>query len=185
MTLGRWKLAVAGAALTLVSLGGRLAAQGATITGHITSREANAPLVDARVIIIGGSLSANSGEDGKYTLRNVPLGSVQLQVLRVGYRSVKRTVEVSAGGTTTSDFALDIAVAQLEEVVTTATGQQRKVELGNALATLGDVGKRVEESEISNTADMLTAKAPGVVVLPDRPSAARRPSAFAAYRRSA
>src|SRR5580765_4561261 len=41
MTLGRWKIAVAGAALTLGSLGGRLAAQGATITGHITSREAN------------------------------------------------------------------------------------------------------------------------------------------------
>jgi len=166
MILGRWKIAVAGAALTLVSLGGRLAAQGATITGHVTAREANAPLVDARVIVIGGSISANSGEDGKYTLRNVPLGSVQIQVLRVGYRSVKRTVEVTAGGTTTSDFALDVAVAQLEEVVTTATGQQRKVELGNALATLGDVGRKVEESEISSPADMLTAKAPGVVVLP-------------------
>ena len=53
---------------------------------------------------------------------------------------------VTAGATTTAaDFALGVAVAQLEEVVTTATGQQRKVELGNAISTLGDVGKRVEE----------------------------------------
>ena len=166
MTLGRWKVAIAGAALALTSLGGRLAAQGGTITGHITAREGNAPLGDARVIVIGGSQAATSGQDGRYTIRGIPVGSIQLQVLRVGYRSVKRTVEVTAGGTTTSDFALDVAVAQLEEVVTTATGQQRKVELGNALATLGDVGRKVEESEISTPADMLTAKAPGVVVLP-------------------
>jgi hypothetical protein len=166
MTLGRWKIAVAGAALTLVSLGGRLAAQGATITGHITSREANIPLVDARVIVIGGSVSANSGEDGKYTLRNVPVGRVDIQVLRVGYRSVKKSVEVTTAGTATADFALDVAVAQLEEVVTTATGQQRKVELGNALSTLGDVGKKVEEGPINNLTDLMVAKAPGVSVLP-------------------
>ena len=39
MTLGRWKAALAGAALTLMSLGGRLAAQGATVTGHVTARD--------------------------------------------------------------------------------------------------------------------------------------------------
>ncbi len=166
MTLGRWKLAVAGAAIALTSLGGRLAAQGTTVTGHVTSKEGGQPLVDARVIVIGGTVSANSGEDGKYTLHNVPIGSVQVQVLRVGYRSVKRTIEVTAGGTTTSDFALEIAVTQLEDVVTTATGQQRKVELGNALSTLGDVGAKVEQSEISNITDLMIAKAPGVSVLP-------------------
>ena len=166
MTLGRWKIAVAAAALALTSLGGRLAAQGATVTGHVTAREGGQPLVDARVIVIGGSVSANTGEDGKFTLRNVPLGNLQIQVLRVGYRSVKRTVEVTAGGTTTTDFALEVAVAQLEEVVTTATGQQRKVELGNALSTLGDVGTKVEQSAINNLTDLMVAKAPGVSVLP-------------------
>jgi len=162
MTLGRWKIAFAGAALTFVSLGGRLAAQG-TITGHITTKEGNLPLAEARVIVIGGSQSTTSGDDGRFTLRGVPTGSVQLQVLRVGYKSVKRTVEVT--GTTTTDFSLDIAVAQLDEVVTTATGQARRVELGNAIATV-DVAKAAEVTEISTTADMLTAKAPGVIVLP-------------------
>jgi TonB-linked SusC/RagA family outer membrane protein len=165
MTLGRWKIAVAGAALTLVSLGGQLAAQGATITGRIIAKEGGQPLPDARVIVIGTSASTSSAEDGKYTLRNVPPGSITLQVLRVGYRSLKRIVEVTAGGTATSDFTLEVAVAQLEEVVTTATGQARRVELGNAIATV-DVAKAAEVSEISTTADMLTAKAPGVVVLP-------------------
>ncbi len=165
MTLGRWKLAVAGAALALTSLGGRLAAQGATITGHITARDGNLPLAEARVIVINNTLSASSDQDGKFTLRNAPTGSVQLQVLRVGYKSVKRTIEVAANATATTDFSLEVAVAQLEEVVTTATGQARRVELGNAISTV-DVSKATEVSEVSTTADMLTAKAPGVVVLP-------------------
>ncbi len=49
-------------------------------------------------------MSANSGEDGKYTLRNVPVGRVDIQVLRVGYRSVKKSVEVTHGGDGDSRF---------------------------------------------------------------------------------
>ena len=58
------------------------------------------------------------------------------------------------------------AVVQLQDVVTTATGEQRRVELGNTVSTLGDVGKRVETSPITNMSDLLVAKAPGVNILP-------------------
>src|SRR6185503_7868426 len=166
MNLGRWRiLAAAGAALTLLSAAGRLSAQG-TITGKVTAQGSAQPLAEARVLVIGTTIATTTGEDGKYTLRNIPAGTAQLQVLRVGYQSKKQAVAVTAGQPTTADFELSVAVAQLEEVVTTATGQQRKVELGNAVSTLGDVGKRVEETKINNVADLLTAKSPGVVVLP-------------------
>src|SRR4029077_2862565 len=52
------------------------------------------------------------------------------------------------------------------EIVTTATGQQRAVEIGNTIATVGNVSQRVEETPITNIGDLLVAKAPGVVVLP-------------------
>src|SRR6185437_13184612 len=104
------------------------------------------PLADARILVIGTSLSATTSDDGKFTVRNAPAGAVNLQVLRVGYQSQKQSVIVTAGQSTTADFVMTVAVAQLEEVVTTATGQARKVELGNAVSTLGDVGKKVEES---------------------------------------
>ncbi len=87
-------------------------------------------------------------------------------MLRVGYQSLRRSVTVTNGQTTTEDFSLGVAVAQLEEVVTTATGAQRKVGVGNAVSTLGDVGKRVDQSEISNITDLMVAKAPGVSILP-------------------
>src|SRR4051794_21379031 len=87
------------------------------ITGRITS-EGNAPLADARVLVIGTSQSATTGEDGKFTLRNVPAGSVELQALRVGYQSLKKSVNVTAGSTTVADFVMKQAIVQLDEVVT-------------------------------------------------------------------
>lgn len=51
-------------------------------------------------------------------------------------------------------------------MVTTATGQQRRVELGNSVTTLGDVAKKVEEMKVTSIGDLLVAKAPGVVTLP-------------------
>src|SRR5207247_7528666 len=99
-------------------------------------------------------------------IKHVATGNGQLQVLRVGYASQKKMVSVSNAGTTVTDFTLPVAVAQLEEVVTTATGQQRKVELGNAISTLGDVSKHVETVPTHNIADLMIAKSPGVTILP-------------------
>ena len=67
-------------------------------------------------------------------------------MLRVGFQPVKKTITVANGSTTNVDFEMTVAVAQLDEIVTTATGQQRKVELGNAVSTLGNVGKRSRKS---------------------------------------
>src|SRR5436309_2571330 len=168
MKLGRWRALAAPGAAVLVALlaqAAPLAAQG-TITGRVTTQGTSQPIADARVLVIGSTQSASTAEDGKFTIKNVATGNVQLQVLRVGYASQKKTVNVSNGGTTVTDFALAIAIAQLEEVVTTATGQQRKVELGNAISTLGDVGKRVETVPTHNISDLMIAKSPGVVFLP-------------------
>ena len=162
MQLGRWRsaAAVVGAALTLLAGPAALRAQG-TITGRVT-QDGGRPLADARVLAIGTSLSAATNDSGKFTLKNAPVGTVQLQVLRVGFQSLKKSVTVTSGETVNADFVLPIAVAQLEEVVTTATGQQRKVELGNAVSTLGNVTKRVEETPNHNLSDLLIAKSPGV-----------------------
>jgi len=165
MTLGRWKLFCAGLAALFVA-GGSVHAQTATLTGSVTAQGTSQPLAEARILVIGTSLSATTNEAGKYTIRNAPAGTLQIQALRVGFKSEKQTVTVPASGEATANFTLGVAVAQLDEVVTTATGQQRKVELGNAISTLGDVGKRVEEVPTHNLSDLMIAKSPGVTLLP-------------------
>ena len=167
MRLGRWKLvAINAAALLLLALsGGSLRAQG-TITGRVTAQGTNEPVGDARVTVVGTSAATATTQDGRYTIRNAPAGAHEVRVLRVGYQEQKKSVTVTAGQTVTVDFSLAASVVKLQDVVTTATGEQRKVELGNAISTLGDVSNRVETSTITNLADLMVAKAPGVVVLP-------------------
>ena len=156
-------------ALLLAGVSGRSAAQqpqgGATISGKVSARDTNEPLSDSRIIVLGTSIFTVTNAEGRYTLRNVPSGNVEVRVLRVGYTEQKRPVTVTAGQTATLDFRLDRTLVVLQEVVTTATGSQRRSELGNTVATI-DVAKKIEESPIKNMGDLLVAKAPGVQVLP-------------------
>ena len=166
MTFGRrFSAAPVALALGLVVGAATLARAQGTISGRVTA-QGGTPLAEARILLLGTALSIVSGEDGRYTLRNVPAGSAQLQVLHVGYKSEKQTVTVTNGATTTADVTMQVAVTQLEEVVTTATGQQRRVEIGNAVSTLGDVAAKVEQMPINSVGTLLTAKASGVQVLP-------------------
>src|SRR5262245_17067954 len=84
MTSGRWTLCVAAvAALTLSAGAARSAsAQQASITGRVTAQTSGQPLAEARVLVIGTTVAGTTGDDGKFTLRNIPPGTVQLQVLR-------------------------------------------------------------------------------------------------------
>jgi TonB-linked SusC/RagA family outer membrane protein len=140
------------------------AAQTGAITGRVTGT-AGEPLQETRVIVIGTSLIGSTAADGRYTVRGVPAGSHDVRVLRVGYAEQKKTVAVTSGGTTTLDFALEAAVVKLSEVVTTATGEQRRVELGNSVSTI-NASARTAEAPTTSMASLLVGQAAGVQVLP-------------------
>ena len=97
------------------------AAQG-TLTGTVTAQNGG-PLQEARVILVGTSLFTTTGPDGKYTLRRVPVGTAEVRVIRVGYQEQKKSVRILDGQTATLDFTMSQTVVQLQEVVTTATGE--------------------------------------------------------------
>jgi TonB-linked SusC/RagA family outer membrane protein len=154
------------ALLAVVALPAVAVAQQATISGRVTAEGSGEALPDTRVFLVGTALGVATGPDGRYTLRGVPTGTLEVRVIRVGYSEQKKAIAVTAGAAATLDFAMKQAVVQLQEIVTTATGQQRRVEIGNSIANVGNVTQRVEESPITNISDLLVAKAPGVVVLP-------------------
>jgi TonB-linked SusC/RagA family outer membrane protein len=161
----RW-LAVAAVSL-LGSLGApQLAAQaGGTITGRVTE-SAGEPLGGVQVNVVGTSVRTSTDASGQFTLRGVPAGrSVTVQAQRVGYAEQARTVTVPSGGTATVSFQLQTAAVQLAAIVATATGERRRVEVGNAVTQV-NAATIVEERPVANMTDLLTARAPGVQVLP-------------------
>ena len=125
-------------------------AQVGTVSGRVTAVGSNEPLSDARILVVNTSRVATTDVEGRYTVRNVPAGNVDVRVLRVGYQEQKKTVQLSAGGTANVDFVMSQAVILLPDVVTTATGEQRRVELGNAVTAISDVNSRVETTPVSN-----------------------------------
>jgi TonB-linked SusC/RagA family outer membrane protein len=135
------------------------------ITGRVQSAEGKAPLGDVQLLVEGTSIVTVTNAEGRFTLRNVPPGPREVRAFRVGYTPMKKVVTVTGGQTATLEFDLVAAIVKLQEVVTTATGEQRRVELGHAVATV-DVSKKVAEAPIKNMGDLLVAKAPGVQVLP-------------------
>ena len=152
----------AAAALCVPAL---VSAQTGTITGRVVATGSLQPLPESRVFIVGTQAVATTNADGRYTLRVAP-GTYDVRVIRVGYQEQKRPVQVAASGTTTHDFTMQPAIVKLTEIVTTATGEQRRVELGHSVQTLGDIALKVEQAPITNLSDLLVAKAPGVIVLP-------------------
>jgi len=149
--------------IALVALPFAARAQQTSITGRVTAAGSGEPVADARVLVVNSTLATATNAEGRFTLRPVPTGTVEIRVLRVGFQEQKKSVVVTAGAAATLNFEMAQVVVKLADVVTTATGEQRKVELGNALSTI-DATKRVEETPIANLADLMVAKAPGVIV---------------------
>ena len=82
---------------------------------------------------------------------------------RIGYAPVTRQVTVGAGAVATVDVALRDAPVSLDQIVVTATGEQRKKEIPHALSTI--TSEDIQDVPVSNTQQLITAQAPGVTVL--------------------
>ena len=160
----RWML---GASLLLGGLAaaapGAQAQQG-SIGGVVTDEATGDPLEAARVILVGPNRIEATNREGRYTFRNIAPGSHQIRVLRLGYRPATDSAAVAPGETVALDFALAPAPVQLDEIVTTATGQQSKLEIGNAVSTI-EASKVAEEAPITEFGNLLTGRAAGVQVL--------------------
>jgi hypothetical protein len=81
-------------------------AEASTIRGTITNARTSQPIADANVYIVGTNLASNSNEAGSYALTNVPAGTHELRVERVGFASASRVVALTDGAVLETSFAL-------------------------------------------------------------------------------
>jgi len=158
----RW-IALAVAALGFLGSGSAAAQTTGIITGRVTEAATGLPLT-AAVRVMGTQIGAQSGADGKYTIRGVAPGAVDLAVTHIGYEAKHLSVTVTAGATSTADVALTQAPFSLAAVVTTVTGAQSKAEISNTVASI-DVASQIAEAPISTTGELLSGRAAGVQVL--------------------
>lgn len=154
-------------AVVLLLLAGTASAalgQAGRLSGKVTDEASGGALEGARIVVTGTSIIETTDQEGRYTVRSIPPGHYQVRALRIGYQPKIDTVTIGREETAALDFALKAAPVQLDEIVTTATGEQRKLEVGNAVSTI-DAASVSETQPIKELGDILSGRAPGVQVL--------------------
>ncbi|MBI4624830.1 MAG: carboxypeptidase regulatory-like domain-containing protein, partial [Verrucomicrobia bacterium] len=96
------------AAATVVALAQSSATTG-TIQGRILSPATREYLRNVEIVVAGTNVAAYSGDDGFYTLPNVPAGEHELSVSYTGYEKVTARVNLTAGATAIRDFELKLS----------------------------------------------------------------------------
>jgi TonB-linked SusC/RagA family outer membrane protein len=145
-------------------------AQTGRITGQVTDTAGGRPIAGVEITVVGTGDRALAGvrtdAAGRYTLGAAPAGSVQLRARMLGFAPKDRTVTVTAGQTTTADFALSQRSIQLDQVVVTGTGgavERRAV--GNVIESI-NASDVLKTSAPRSVEQLIGARTPGVMVLP-------------------
>ncbi len=135
-----------------------------TITGSVTDSTSGKPVVGVTVTISDIEKSAVTSDKGVFLINNVPAGSHTLTAKVLGYRSKTMSVMVAQGAAQPVKVPMVQTSTTLSEVVTTVTGSQRKIEIGNDITTL-NVPEIMKQAPITSVTDLLEARVPGVTVM--------------------
>lgn len=135
-----------------------------TLVGRVSDSRTGVGVQGAIVTVEGPSIRAATDENGNFRVANVPAGTQTITVRRLGYAPQTRRVQVTDGIDSTVSFSLEAAAHSLEDVVTTATGEQRRVEVGNVIGTIA-ADSIVRTGSITQLSDLLTARVPGTQVV--------------------
>jgi TonB-linked SusC/RagA family outer membrane protein len=156
------------------------------IWGNVTDSTSSQPLEGTVMGVKGTTLITVTNAEGNYVFTGVPSGVHVITARHLGYAPEMRDVAIVDSQLVRLNFALHMGMSRLQEVVTTATGQQRRLELGNDITVI-NADSIVRTQPISNITQLLEARVPGLVVqhtsgAPGDPSRLRLRGVASVYR---
>ena len=129
------------------------------IVGRVIDLNTGLGLSDVGVQVVGTTIGTMSGLDGRYTIANVPSGTVTLHVRRLGYQPKTVTgILLDAGSSLQQNVGLQAATVQLQTLEVTAEAERGSVNsaidvqrnaFGSRIAKLldlpPDIGERLRQ----------------------------------------
>lgn len=134
-----------------------------TVSGKVIDSVTKNPISGARVSVEGIDKSLVTAKDGSFVLSDIPVGTHKVLVRVVGYKVATASVEVVEGGRSNITIVLSASSTMLSEVITTATGTQKRMEVGNDIVVL-NVDSIMRSAPISTVTDILEARVSGLTV---------------------
>jgi TonB-linked SusC/RagA family outer membrane protein len=129
------------------------------VTGRVTATTGE-PVQAASVNVQGTTIGAYTGEDGRFTLNNVPAGAQVIVIRRIGYR---RATQPLSATTDQVEARLEKDVLQLEtQVITGTTTTVSSANAANAVAVV--TGEQLNKAPTPTIENALQGKIPGAVI---------------------
>ena len=147
--------------LLVVAATSARAQTGGRITGTVIDRTAGAPIPNVNVNVVGTTLGARTGTDGKFTIADVPAGAQRIRAARIGYTPVDQLVTLAAGQTASVNVSMSAATVTLDQMVVVGYGTQKRSDLTGAVAS---VTPNVDQTPVLSLEQTLQGAAPGVMV---------------------
>lgn len=135
------------------------------IVGRVIDAASGSGLAAVGIQVVGTTLGAQSGVDGRFTIAGVPAGTVTLTVRRIGYAPKTVTgIFLEAGKTVEQDVTLAEASLQIAAQVVTASAERGSVnEALDAQKNSVNVVSSVTAEQIAKSPDGDAAAAVGRV----------------------
>lgn len=127
-----------------------------TVSGKLTDKSTNEPLMGATVLVKGTTMGANTGMDGEFTV-SVPDENAVLVVSYIGYV----TTEVTVGNQTQINISLSSDLT-LDEVVIVGYGTQLKKDLTGSISSISD--EQYKNQPVNRVDQILQGRSAGVNV---------------------
>jgi TonB-linked SusC/RagA family outer membrane protein len=125
---------------------------------------ATAQILEGTVVDLKGTtMRTLTNQVGDYLFEHLSPGVYHIRARSLGYAPMEREVVVIDSAITRQDFAMRMGMSRLQEVVTTATGQQRRMELGNDITVI-NADSIARTQPVSSVTDLLEGRVPGLVI---------------------
>ena len=103
-----------------------LLAQTGSISGTVVIEETGEPIAIAQIVVMGEKMGSTTDLSGYFLIKNVPVGTYQLQASYIGFTKETEKVVVNAQEQTTVDFALITDMISGEEIIVVASRAKKR-----------------------------------------------------------
>lgn len=136
------------------------------LTGRIIDKVTGETIIGATVYFPDLKTGTATDTSGVYKIINLPKTTTLLQVGFVGYKTIIRKVDLTV--TKTMDFAMEQAIAEINEVV--VTGSSRSTEIKRNPVPMVTLDKKELQQNLNNNIIDAIAKLPGVSAVTTGPN---------------
>lgn len=132
------------------------------VTGFVYD-ENKTPLPGVAVAVRNTVIGTTTDVDGKYTIKNLPVGVATLEFSFIGYKRITKSVDITANGTATLVVDMQPEASELDEIVVVGYGVQRRREITGSIVSLST--KDITDMPAPSFENAIQGKAAGVQVI--------------------